>query len=727
MTHQVRTWVLTLFWALFAFNLLALAPDQSRATEAMKLRMGDVVIVALPGEAAINKEFQVDSRGQILLPEVGLIRIADMTLDQATVAVRTMLSRAFKDLDRLRVIIKERRLLIKVSGYVKSAGTVSLPDDATVQTAISAAGGLSQGAQLDRFRIRRKGKDIEFNYKRFLDTGDSSIVPQLEPLDELFVPSSPVTGNVQVEFDGRTLMQAGDGGEERNSIKIIGEVRTPAAYSYKPGATVVDMLLRAGGVTQYASVQQIRIINNGEPSAFNLQTYLDTGNKSLMPDVQSGATIFVPRQTEEIKSGGHTVYVMGEVARPGAFESKPGATFVDILANSGGPTRYAETRQMRVLRSSGAVEMFDMVKFTEGEAVTLPKIQPGDAIFVPEKVQILEPSWLRFPPGRVIHIIGAVVKPGRYEWSDEMSLFDALSNAGGPHARADLTSIEIMKSEGETAKTQKFDLQNFMSKGGPISAVPVLKAGNVVHVPELPVDPNDNKSLWVRQSPERSIYIMGSVGKPGRYAFNKSLGFLDALSAADGPTPNADLRNVRVAHRNRRGSKVTNVNLARYFAVGDETLIPKVRPGDVIFVPDRNKEWLDEPKEATVRVLGAVMKPGRYRFADDMTVLDLLAEAGGPTPIALQSRILVVNMGRVEQARQFDLLAFAKTADTRMLPVVRNGDMVYVPDQSQSEVKQTIDFIKDIVGIVATVKTVLPGSSNTTATVLGTGGLASTK
>lgn len=207
---------------------------------------------------------------------------------------------------------------------------------------------------------------------------------------------------------------------------------------------------------------------------------------------------------------------------------------------------------------------------------------------------------------------------------------------------------------------------------------------------------------------------MGAVGRPGRYAFNRSMGLLDILTAADGPTDKADLRSVRITHRGRGQARVSAVNLARYFSTGDESLLVKVRTGDVIFVPDRNKEWLDDPKETTVRVLGAVHRPGRYRFGDDMTVLDLLAVAGGPTPTALQSRILVVNLGLTDQARQFDLLGFAKTADTRMLPVVRAGDTVYVPEISQHEGRQTIDFLKDIASIVSSATSVLTGGSTST-------------
>ena len=95
--------------------------------------------------------------------------------------------------------------------------------------------------------------------------------------------------------------------------------------------------MRAGGVTRFAGVEQIRVITQGNPKLFDLKKYLDTGDNSLLPNIAKGTTIFVPKQEEEIKSGSNMVYVMGEVSRPGAYEGKKGATFMDILANAGGP------------------------------------------------------------------------------------------------------------------------------------------------------------------------------------------------------------------------------------------------------------------------------------------------------------------------------------------------------------------------------------------------------
>lgn len=704
--------------ALSLVLLLAVLPAGAQPNDGA-LRIGDVLTIGLPGEASFNRDFPVDRKGAITLPEAGPVRIAGHSLDAAAVMIRDALSHAYRDLDKLTVTLKERKLPLTVLGYVKNPGDVELPGSANVQTALVAAGGISQGAQLDRMTVTHvDGKREQFDYKKYLDSGDPSTLPRLEPLDVIFVPASPLTGNVQIEFDGRTLAATGDGAEERSAVRIFGEVNTPATFAYRQGATVIDMIMRAGGVTRYSAPEQIRILNKTKPVVFNLQQYLDTGDKSLLPDVEPGATIYVPKQVEEVRSGKQTVYVMGEVAKPGAFETRDGATFVDIIANAGGPTRFADTRQIHIIRADGKIENVDLVKFSDGSGGKLPPVLAGDAIFVPEKNETNEPSWLKIAPTRAVQVLGALYKPGRFEWSDEMSIFDLLANAGGPTARADIAHIQILRKDGDKAAPVLFDLDAFLKGGGSLQSVPKIHSGYVIMVPELPQDPADNKAQWMRQGAERSIYVMGQVGLPGRYAFSTGLGFLDILTAANGPTASADVRNIRVAHRGEKGSRVTRVNLSLYFATGDEKLLPKVRPGDVIFVPDQTKNFLDEPPSEVVRVLGAVGRPGRYPYSDEMSILDLLAEAGGPTGDAMQDRIIVINMSSAQtQAHVFDLLGFAKTGDIRRIPVVRAGDVIFIPNHGQDEWQQIASAIGSMISagsLVSMAVTLSHSTGNTT-------------
>ncbi|EKO3785612.1 SLBB domain-containing protein [Vibrio harveyi] len=671
------------------------------AAEDDVVKVGDLVQINLPGEASLNKGFQVDKRGRINLPEIGPVFVAGYNETQLQNVITDNLKTVFRDVSNARVFIKQQQLLISVQGYVVKPGEYTLPSGSNIQMFLYEAGGLRAGAQLDKIIVKRGNKNIEFDYKRFLDTGDDSKLPTLESLDVLFVPASPLVGNIEQEFDAAKLANSGDSADSARAIKVFGEVNAPGSFTYKPNTTLVDVVMRAGGVTRYASVEQIRVITNNTPIMFNLKRYLDTGEQSLLPEILPGATIFVPKQEEEIKAGANVVYVMGEVAHPGAYEGKKGASFMDILANAGGPTRFAESRQIRVIKADGGVINFDLTAHTEGlSKQKVPTVGPGDAIFVPEKTDMNEKSWLKVAPSRAVAVMGEVVRPGRIEWSDEMDLIDLIAHVGGPTRRADTSKIEISNN----GKVTKFDLDKYILQGSPHSKLPSVSAGTVVRVHALPDDPSDNKSQWVSQSSDASIYVFGQINAPGRYRFTKEMHFLDILSAADGPTKDADIHNIRVTHRGLDYAKVSKLNLSLYFETGDESILPDVRPGDTIYIPEKDKNWLDRSKESTVRVLGEVHAPGRYVFNDNMTILDLLAEAGGPSDSAYVEKISVVNMSCCQgQARVFNLVEFSKTANIYDLPVIRAGDTIYVPHKDESFAEKARAGLRDLLQITTTI------------------------
>ncbi|MCG9693985.1 SLBB domain-containing protein [Vibrio sp. Isolate22] len=690
--------LITLFM-IFALSFSAFLQANDELSDAVQV--GDLIQVNIPGETTLNKGFQVDKRGRITLPEVGAVFVAGYDKQQLNKVVLEALATAYKDLSNASVYVKEQQIIIYVQGYVQQPGEYTLALGSSVQMALYAAGGLRAGAQLDKLILKRGAERKEFNYKRFLDSDDEANLPKLQSLDSLFVPASPLVGNIEQEFDPAKLANSGDSADSRSSIKVFGEVNAPGSFTYKENTDLVDVLMRSGGVTRYASVEQIRVISNNTPTLFNLKRYLDSGDESLLPVLRPGSTIFVPKQEEEIKSGANMVYVMGEVAAPGAFEGKKGATFMDILANAGGPTRFAESRQIRVIKADGRVLRFDLAAYTEGlPNSNPPAIKAGDAIFVPEKTDMNEKSWSKIAPDRAVNVIGEVNRPGRIEWSDEMNFMGLLAHVGGPTLRADTTKIEIVTGR----KLVVFDLDEFIKNGAPRDQMPYIAAGSIVRVHDLPQDPSDNKSQWVRQSSYASIYIFGQVNAPGRYRFTKDMHFLDILSAADGPTGDADIHNIRVTHRDKSYAKVSKLNLSLYFETGDESLLPNVTTGDTIYIPEKNKNWLDKPKEETVRVLGAINNPGRYVFNDNMTILDILAEAAGPTDNAYVEKITIVNMSCCQgQARTFDLVEFSKTANIYNLPVLRAGDTIYIPDRRDSFMEKARVGLEDILRITTTI------------------------
>ncbi|POF61066.1 sugar ABC transporter substrate-binding protein, partial [Vibrio vulnificus] len=262
--------------------LLMIAPVLSHAADE-RVQVGDLIQINLPGEESLNRGFQVDKRGRITLPEIGPIYVAGYQSTQLENAVKQSLSTVFRDVSNLSVFIKQQQMLISVQGYVTQPGEYTLPQGASVEMAFHAAGGLRSGAQLDKMQLKRGSDRREFNYKQFLDTGNDELLPQLSSLDVLFVPASPLVGNIEQTFDPAKLADSGDSADSAKGIKVFGEVNSPGSFSYKPDTNLVDILMRSGGVTRYAGVEQIRVISNNEPKVFNLKKYLDSGDSSLLP------------------------------------------------------------------------------------------------------------------------------------------------------------------------------------------------------------------------------------------------------------------------------------------------------------------------------------------------------------------------------------------------------------------------------------------------------------
>ena len=87
-----------------------------------------------------------------------------------------------------------------------------------------------------------------------------------------------------------------------------------------------------------------------------------------------------------------------------------------------------------------------------------------------------------------------------------------------------------------------------------------------------------------------------------------------------------------------------------------------------------------------------------------MTILDLLAQAGGPSDSAYLEKITVVNVSCCQnQARTFDLIEFSKTANIYQLPLLRAGDTIFIPEQSESLAEKIRIGLKDILQLATTI------------------------
>lgn len=89
--------------------------------------------------------------------------------------------------------------------------------------------------------------------------------------------------------------------EYLNLVRVTGEVNSPVSISYKQGMRVMDVVLRAGGVSEYGAASRARLNRrvNGEYRAFNvdLKAIFDDGDMSTNYLLQVDDVITVPEKS----------------------------------------------------------------------------------------------------------------------------------------------------------------------------------------------------------------------------------------------------------------------------------------------------------------------------------------------------------------------------------------------------------------------------------------------
>lgn len=173
----------------------------------------------------------------------------------------------------------------------------------------------------------------------------------------------------------------------------------------------------------------------------------------------------------------------------------------------------------------------------------------------------------------------------------------------------------------------------------------------------------------VEQYQSNRVTVLGRVANPGQIAFDKPPTLLEVLAKA-GSLPVIDKQATLTRCAIFRGrDKVIWVDLKRLLNGGDVRLNLRMRPDDLIYIPDS--------ADTMVYVLGAVHRPGAFRLTPDMSVMDALATAGGPNDDAKPSEIAVYRPAR----QAIERISLQNLMDNRRAVnfALEEGDVVFVP------------------------------------------------
>jgi len=169
------------------------------------------------------------------------------------------------------------------------------------------------------------------------------------------------------------------------------------------------------------------------------------------------------------------------------------------------------------------------------------------------------------------------------------------------------------------------------------------------------------------------VTVLGHVGRPGPVILRNTATIQNALFEAGGLTQGAVISQIKIVRDDGQRRKAIAVNMEKFYLEGDFSYLPALHDGDRVVVPGN-------PATRTVKVLGAVVRPGSYDVSLGMSLLDVIFMAGGPTNDANLKKIKLVSMAQ-HNVRNVgvDMNSLADAGHVGKVPLAVPGDVILVP------------------------------------------------
>ncbi|HYC52240.1 MAG TPA: SLBB domain-containing protein [Gemmatimonadaceae bacterium] len=649
-----------------------------------RLGPGDRLVLILTGDVEASYPLDVTREGFVVIPQVGQLYVANLTLGQLDELLYSRLGRVYSGVRRgpnatTRFSVSVSRLRtnqVWVLGEVERPGGYMVSSAGTAITALYAAGGPTANGSLRHVQIKRGNELIsQLDLYDYLLRGDASRDSRLQTGDIVFVPPRSMR------------------------VRVIGEVIRPATYELKENETLADLIRAAGGFQANASRRRVQIERvlppeqraaDGRDRVTIDVTASQTETSLANIPLEAGDVVRVFPIAERVRN---TVVVQGNVWSPGALGIRPGMSVSDAIRAAGGPKPDVYLGQILVSRlrpDSSRVQMRAAFRDSTGAVLGDFALQEDDVIEVF--------SLTDFRPDRYVTIGGAVRDGGQFPYRQGMTMRDLILLAGGLEESAYLREAEIARlpddrSGATTAVTIRVSLDSTYlferRPGEPYLGAPGIPA-SAQGAPEVELRPYDN--VLVLQQPswelQRLVTIGGEVRFPGQYALKtRSERIADLIERAGGLTSEAYPEGtVFIRSKGDVGRVAIDVPQAMRRANAPDNLL--LMDGDRITIPQRSN---------VVTVRGAVNAPNVVAYVAGKSISYYIDQAGGPARNADVKRAFITQPSGKRQT----------VSMYKPLPKPMPGSLVIIPEMDPSDRTNWIQVMAALAPVLVSLTTLI--------------------
>lgn len=442
---------------------------------------GDIfAVVVSSGEDIEAFEVPVGVSGSLLLPFIGPIPVAFLSLAEANQVIQAAIKKRFYQLDISISLTRLRTFPFNVVGEVHLPGAVDVEGVEQASQLILKAGGLiddpDRKGSRRNIQIRRLDENGQWhNTGRRVDlelwnrTGDEQYNPFMLDGEQIVVPVA-----------------------HSDSVYVTGAVQYPGGYEFAPGDRVSDLIVLGSGLRAHSPPKRahlLRLSDDGEWRSIDIDlSRVLAGDPQANLTLQAGDKLYVIGKTK-------WVYVEGEVKFPGPFPFKEGLRLKELLQQAE-LTPEASVVQASLIRKVNFEERTIQDDPALNRLLGIPRSQRTDAeeALITLKTQqfsgrlpidfvalmagverhniLLQDGDVvripRFVPS--VRVTGAVVVPANIPYDAALTVGGYIDLAGGFNTRAKRKDIIIV--EGNTGNAIDATSESLVRPGDAIFVPP---------------------------------------------------------------------------------------------------------------------------------------------------------------------------------------------------------------------------------------------------------------
>jgi protein involved in polysaccharide export with SLBB domain len=299
----------------------------------------------------------------------------------------------------------------------------------------------------------------------------------------------------------------------------------------------------------------------------------------------------------------NSIFVIGEVESPGAYQVSALATVFSGLARAGGPSSHGSFREVELRRGGRVIKRIDFYRYLlDGDASEDIRLEQSDVIYVPLN-------------RRAVSVTGAVRRPRIFELTANEGFADLMRFAGGPTPDANLDRVQVDRILPPTSR----------SPGRDRVKIDLLLNGRLDQGTAFPLIDGDELTVFsVGTLRRNTLSIEGAVFEPGEFEYRPGITVDSLLTRAKGLLPFAIRDRVLIQRLVPQTGRTESYAISLDSAGGRSFALAEF---DRVVILDARRDYPGR----SVFVTGAVNKPAELPFLEGETLRDVIDRAGGFT------------------------------------------------------------------------------------------------